>query len=68
MIGLREALIRTAGWVTMAMLFNVFVYFAYEHHWLEIGTHLRNADGEQVMVSGVQAAKEFSSATCSSSR
>lgn len=58
-IGLREALIRTACWVSMAMLFNIFVYFAYENHWLEIGTHLRNAAGEPVVVSGSQAAKEF---------
>ncbi len=58
-IGLREALIRTACWVSMALLFNVFVYFAYENHWLDIGTHLKNAAGEQVLVSGAQAAKEF---------
>lgn len=58
-INLREALIRTAGWVSMAMLFNVFVYFAYDNHWLNIGTHLRGAGGDPILVSGVQAAKEF---------
>lgn len=33
-IGVKEALLRTAGWVTMAMLFNVLVYFLYGHNFL----------------------------------
>jgi tellurite resistance protein TerC len=41
----REARAQTAGeaflwslvWVSTALAFNVFVYFAYEHHWLGIG-------------------------------
>ena len=41
----REARAQTAGeaalwslvWVSTALIFNVFVYFAYEHHWLGIG-------------------------------
>ena len=36
-IGTREALRWTGVWVTVSLLFNVFVYFAYEHHWLGIG-------------------------------
>ncbi|MCL4209256.1 MAG: TerC family protein [Phycisphaeraceae bacterium] len=31
-IGVREALLRTAGWVTLALSFNVLVYFLYEHN------------------------------------
>jgi len=36
-IGTREALRWTAVWVGVALLFNVFIYFAYKHHWLGIG-------------------------------
>jgi tellurite resistance protein TerC len=57
----REARAQTAGeaalwslmWVTTALLFNVFVYFAYQHHWLGIGFHGGTA------VDGSQAALEF---------
>src|SRR5688572_26636538 len=40
-------------WVSSALLFNVFVYFAYQHHWLGIGYH------GGVAVDGSQAALEF---------
>lgn len=33
----REALFTTAFWIALALLFNVFVYFAYEHKWLGLG-------------------------------
>ncbi len=36
-IGTKEALRWTAMWVCVALAFNVFIYFAYEHHWLGIG-------------------------------
>lgn len=36
-INTREALRWTAVWVSVAMLFNVFIYFAYQNHWLGIG-------------------------------
>ena len=36
-IRVREALIWSAVWISLAMVFNVFVYFAYEHHLLGIG-------------------------------
>ncbi|MBN1845965.1 MAG: TerC family protein [Sedimentisphaerales bacterium] len=35
-IGVREALAWTAFWITLALAFNVVVYFAYEHSWLNI--------------------------------
>src|SRR5690554_2674631 len=41
-IGVKEALLRTAGWVTMAMLFNVLVYFLYGHNflgWADVYSH-----------------------------
>ncbi len=57
----REARAQTAGeaalwslmWVSTALAFNVFVYFAYEHHWLGIG-FVRGAE-----IDGGQAALEF---------
>ena len=57
----REARAQTAGeaalwslmWVSTALAFNVFVYFAYEHHWLGIGF----VGG--VAIDGGQAALEF---------
>src|SRR3954453_4000648 len=36
-VGLKEALGWSAVWITLALLFGVFVYFSYEHHWLGIG-------------------------------
>lgn len=32
-VGIREALLLSAFWIFLAMLFMVFVYFAYENHW-----------------------------------
>ncbi|MCK6455210.1 MAG: TerC family protein [Phycisphaerae bacterium] len=49
----REALVWTAVWVVVALLFNVLVYFIYEQHWLGIG----RAEGEARQ--GRQAALEF---------
>jgi tellurite resistance protein TerC len=57
----RQARAQTAGeaalwslmWVSTALAFNVFVYFAYQHHWLGIGyVH-------GVEIGGGQAALEF---------
>jgi tellurite resistance protein TerC len=36
-IKIREALIWSGVWIALALLFNVFVYFAYNHHLLELG-------------------------------
>lgn len=38
-IGVREALLRTAGWVTLALSFNVLVYFLYEHNLLHFNDY-----------------------------
>ncbi len=37
----REALMWTVFWIFLGLLFNVAVYFIYEHHWLGIGTAIR---------------------------
>lgn len=34
-----EAIGWTLFWIALAMLFNVVVYFAYQHHWFELGLH-----------------------------
>ncbi len=36
----REALLWTVFWVFLALLFNVFIYYAYQNHWFGIGTHV----------------------------
>src|SRR5688572_13684246 len=58
-IGLREALLRTAGWVSLSLAFNVLVYFMYENHWGGIGKHMTGADGNPIIVPGWQAATEY---------
>jgi tellurite resistance protein TerC len=58
-LSMREALLRTAGWVSLAMLFNVLVYFMYEHHWLGIGRHMKDKQGNPIEVDGWDAALEF---------
>jgi tellurite resistance protein TerC len=35
----REALLWTAFWIGLSLLFNLFIYFAYQQHWLGIGFH-----------------------------
>ena len=47
-ISLYEALAWTAFWVSLALAFNVAVYFIYEYHWLGMGLMEGNTlDGEQ---------------------
>ncbi len=43
---LREAGLFTAGTVVMAVFFAVFVYYAYEGHWLGLGAALDAVDGQ----------------------
>jgi len=52
-VGAREALVWTVVWVALALLFNVAVYFLYEHQIFGLGT------GEHHTVSGYKAALEF---------
>ncbi len=39
-VKIREAMAWTAFWVVLALVFNVGVYYMYEHHWLGIGTDI----------------------------
>ena len=52
-IGVREALAWSALWVALALAFNLFVYYAYENHWLGIGLRIGHEMG------GRRAALEF---------
>ena len=52
-IGAGEALGWTALWVAVALLFNVAVFYIYEHHWLGVGLETGHAMG------GKQAALQF---------
>src|SRR5262245_15327069 len=36
-VSVREALIWSGVWITLALCFNVFIYFAYSNNWLGIG-------------------------------
>ena len=44
-VSVKEALIFTVAVFVMAALFDVFVYFAYENHWLGLGQHMDRVDG-----------------------
>lgn len=52
-IGVKEALAWTATWIGMALLFNIALYFMYEHHLLGIGLETGHE------LSGKQAALQY---------
>lgn len=37
-VSMREALIWSAVWISLGLLFSVFIYFAYENQWFGLGT------------------------------
>jgi tellurite resistance protein TerC len=41
----REALATSAGWISLGLLFTVFVYFGYEHHWFGMDLPHAEPDG-----------------------
>jgi tellurite resistance protein TerC len=45
-VAAKEALAWSAGWITLALLFSVFIYFAYEGQWFGLGTQIDALDGE----------------------
>lgn len=49
----KEALYSTLGWVLLALGFNVWIYFAYQHQWLGLGTYQHEPMG------GYEAALKF---------
>ncbi|MGH8614048.1 MAG: TerC/Alx family metal homeostasis membrane protein [Gammaproteobacteria bacterium] len=49
-IQVKEALIWSGVWVGLALLFHVFIYFAYEHHWLGLDAAEDEPDGRTAAV------------------
>ncbi len=49
----KEALLWTLFWIVLSLLFNVFIYYAYESHWLGIGIHKTSVE------SGSEAALRY---------
>ena len=44
----KEALFSTVVWISLALLFNVFIYFAYEYKWFDLGLGLHEPmDGRE---------------------
>jgi len=41
----REALFSTIIWISLALLFNIFIYFAYEYKWLGLGLSVHEPMG-----------------------
>jgi tellurite resistance protein TerC len=58
-VSMREAATWTGVWVGAALLFNVFVYYAYEGQWLGIGEAVTQLDGTVRDVGGPEAAKLY---------
>jgi tellurite resistance protein TerC len=56
-VSVKEALTFTVAVLFLAICFDVFVYFAYENHWLGLGQHLDRVDG--VVNNGRLAAVKF---------
>jgi hypothetical protein len=49
-IGLREALVASGAWIGVGLLFDVFVYFAYEHHWFGLDIPDVQPDGHTAAI------------------
>jgi tellurite resistance protein TerC len=56
-ISVKEALGWSAIWITLGLLFSVFIYFAYDNHWLGIGT--RPDDVDDIVLDGRAAAIRY---------
>jgi tellurite resistance protein TerC len=50
-ITFKEALILSGLWICVALVFNVLVYFAYEHHWFGLNIPEDEPDGRTAAVS-----------------
>jgi tellurite resistance protein TerC len=49
-IGLKEALVWSGVWMGAALVFNVFVYVGYEHHWVAMDLPATEPDGRAAAV------------------
>lgn len=47
----KEALLWTAFWIALALLFSIFIYYAYENHWFGIGLSVGySLDGKEALL------------------
>jgi tellurite resistance protein TerC len=46
----KEALVWTGAWIGLALLFNVFIYFGYQYHWLGMDLPFSEPDGQTAAV------------------
>lgn len=60
-VSLKEAMSWSVVWVACALLFSVFVYFAYENHWLDLGKNVPvlGQAGATETVGGLVAVKQY---------
>ncbi len=56
-VSIKEALGWTLIWGSLAMCFSVFVFFAYDNHWFELGTAVDAVDGK--LNTGASAAGKY---------
>lgn len=56
----KEALGWTVVWVLVALLFNCFVYFAYEHHWMGLSSELDGTGAAVLFFTGYVVEKMLS--------
>ena len=49
-IGLKEALMFSGLWIGVALVFNVFIYFAYEYHWFGLDVPEHEPDGRTAAI------------------
>lgn len=56
-VGFRESLAWSAGWLTLGLAFAAVVFVAYEHKWCGLGTHVDPVDG--VFNSGALAVEKY---------
>ena len=69
-ITLKEALTWSAVWIGVALVFNVFIYFAYQYHWFGLDIADVEPDGLQrcYFSWGISSRKRSALITSSSSR
>src|SRR4051812_34729706 len=56
-ISIKEAIVWTVVWITLALGFAVFVYLAYERHWFGLGSQLDAAD--DLLNDGTRAVQKY---------
>ena len=56
-VSVREALHWSMVWIALGVTFSVFVFFAYEHHWFDLGTTRDAVDG--VLNDGTAAVEKY---------